>query len=94
MSREMPSGKWGSRPAREPKNRAAALDAFVRAKDKGGTKRLNAEIPAALHSRVKSACALEGRDMTQVVIELLEQRFPAQPQETRLPPSRSPSSGT
>ena len=90
----MPPAKWGSRPARGPKNRAAALDAFVHAKDKGRTKRFNAEIPAALHARVKSACALEGRDMTQVVIELLEQRFPAQPQATSLPPSRSRSSGT
>ena len=87
----MPPPKWGSRPARGPKNSADSLDAFVRAGDEGKTKRLNAEIPAALHARVKSGCALEGRDMTQVVIELLEQRFPAQRQETRLTPSRSPS---
>ena len=86
--------KWGSRPARGPKNRAAALETFVRARDEVKTKRLNCEIPAALHARVKSACALEGRDMTQVVIELLERRFPAQRQETRLPPSQSPPSGT
>ena len=88
----MPPAKWGSRPARGPKKTADALDAFVRAKDEGKTKRLNAEIPAALHARVKSGCALEGRDMTQVVIELLEQRFPAQRQEARLTRSRSPSS--
>ncbi|MCY4583877.1 MAG: plasmid partition protein ParG [Chloroflexi bacterium] len=50
----------------------------MRARDEGKTKRLNAEIPAALHARVKSRCALEGRDMTQVVIELLEKRFPAE----------------
>ena len=90
----MPPAKWGSRPARGAKKNADALDAFVRAKEEGKTKRLNAEIPAALHARVKSGCALEGRDMTQVLIELLEQRFPAQQQEIRLPPSRSPSSGT
>ncbi len=90
----MPPPKWGSRPARGPKNDPGAVDAFVRAKHGGRTKRLNAEIPAALHARVKSACALERRDMTQVVIELLEERFPVQPQETRLPPSRSRSSGT
>ena len=90
----MPPPKWGSRPSRDSKNRSAALDAFVRARDQGKTKRLNAEIPAALHARVKSACALEGRDMTQVVIELLEQRFPAQQHESRLSSSRSPSSGT
>ena len=66
----------------------------MRERDEGKTKRLNAEIPTALHARVKSGCALEGRDMTQVVIELLEQRFPPQRQETRLPPSQYPSSGT
>ena len=90
----MPAAKWGSRPRRGLEKNAHALDAFVHATAKGRTKRFNAEIPAKLHARVKSACALEGRDMTQVVIELLEQRFPAQQQETRLPPSRSPSSGT
>lgn len=73
----MPPPKWGSRPARCPNKNADALDAFVRAGDEAKTKRLNAEIPAALHARVKSGCAPEGRDMTQVVIELLEQRFPA-----------------
>ena len=88
----MPPPDWGSRPARAPRKNANSLDAFVRARDEGKTKRLNAEIPAALHARVKSGCALEGRDMTQVVIELLEQRFPAQRQEAGLTPSRSPSS--
>ena len=73
----MPPSEWGSRPARGPRKKADALDAFVRERDEGKTKRLNAEIPAALHARVKSSCALEGRDMTQVVIELLEKRFPA-----------------
>ena len=74
----MPPPEWGPRPARGPQKAADALDAFVRARDEGNTKRLNAEIPAALHARVKSRCALEGRDMTQVVIELLEKRFPAE----------------
>ena len=76
----MPPPEWGSRPARGRKDGADALDAFVRARDERKTKRLNAEIPAALHARVKSGCALEGRDITQVVIELLERRFPAQRQ--------------
>ena len=74
----MPAANWGTRPARGSKGKAAALAAFVRDSDKGRTKRLNAEIPAALHARVKSGCALEGRGITQVVIELLEQRFPAE----------------
>lgn len=74
----MPAAKWGTRPSRGSRGKAAALDAFVHDGDKGRTKRLNAEIPAALHARVKSGCALEGRGITQVVIELLEQRFPAE----------------
>ncbi len=40
------------------------------------TKRLNADMPAALHARVKASCAREGRNMTHVLIELLEERFP------------------
>lgn len=70
----MPPIKWGTRPGRKAAGNAGSLDAFVRAKR--DTKRLNADIPAALHARVKAGCALEGRDMTEVLIELLEQRFP------------------
>lgn len=70
---------WGKRPSKKTAQQpnASALDGFVNpAKDKL-TKRLNADIPAALHARVKSGCALEGRDITEVLIELLEKRFPA-----------------
>ena len=73
-SRDMPPTKWGIRPGRTPERKAGSLNAFVRARRE--TKRLNADIPAALHVRVKAGCALEGRDMTEVLIELLEQRFP------------------
>jgi ParG protein len=74
------TGSWGQKPSRkiqtQPTSRAA-LDAFVNSKKaKGATKRLNADIPAALHARVKAGCALEGRDITEVLIELLEARFP------------------
>ena len=74
----MPSAKWGVRPERKTAGHRRAtteLDAFVQAASK--TKRLNANIPAALHARVKAGCALEGRGITDVLIELLEQRFPA-----------------
>ena len=40
-------------------------------------KRLNILVSKDLHTRVKVGCALESRDMREVVIELLEQRFPA-----------------
>ena len=89
----MPAGEWGTRPARSPRGKAVALDAFVRDSYKGKTRRLNAEIPAALHAHVKSGCALEGRDIPQVVIELLEKQFPAQRDQGHSPPSRTSSAG-
>ena len=68
--------KWGQRPTKSKKASPAAakLNSFVN----GGkrTKRLNVEIPAALHTRLKAACALEEREIRDVVMELLEQRFP------------------
>ena len=70
----MPPTNWGTRPGRKPGGADGSLDAFVRVRRE--TKRLNADIPTALHARVKAGCALEGRDMTEVLIELLEQRFP------------------
>jgi hypothetical protein len=42
-----------------------------------GIARLNCIIPADLHRRVKVGCATEGVNMTDVVIEFLEGRFPA-----------------
>jgi hypothetical protein len=41
------------------------------------TTRLNCLIPSALHRRVKAACATEGISMTDIVVEFLEERFPA-----------------
>ena len=76
MSSANPTVKWGTRPRQQkPRTEASqALDAFVRSKRI--TKRLNVDISVDLHTRVKAGCALEGRDMTTVVTELLEQRFP------------------
>ena len=53
----------------------ADLDKFVSG-GKVETARLNVEIPKVLRARVKSRCALEGREIKDVVIELLVQRFP------------------
>ena len=85
----MPVTRWGTPLARSPRGKAAAIDALVRDSDEGKTKRLNAEIPAALHARVKSGCALKGRDMTRAVIELPEQSVQAERHETRSPPSET-----
>lgn len=74
----MPSPvKWGQRPSKRTEAvppSVNALDAFVRPVK---PKRLNLNIPANLHARIKAQCALEGREMTEALIELLEARFPA-----------------
>jgi hypothetical protein len=72
------SSSWGNRPSKKKVAAApavAALDKFVNG-GKEETARLNVEIPKALRARVKARCAMEGREIKDVVIELLEKRFP------------------
>jgi len=45
------------------------------------TERLNMNIPQSLHNRFKAECALSGRNMTEVVLEFLEQKFPPRTHE-------------
>ena len=67
---------WGTKPGAKKKAAAAAhLDSLVLGPKKG-TKRLNAEIPVDLHTRIKTQCAADGKDMTEALIEILEARFP------------------
>ena len=70
----MPVKNWGKRPSKNPA--PGSLDNFVNPVKP--TKRLNAEIPADLHTRVKMECVRQGREMTEVLIEILEQHFPPQ----------------
>jgi hypothetical protein len=75
----MQAVSWGQRPSKkaEPQPQSSdALDSFVNSDKVKQTKRLNLNIPAALHARIKAQCALEGRDMTDVLIGYLEERFP------------------
>ena len=73
---------WGKRPSTKATTAqigapgAAALDNFVNPEKSRATKRLNAEIPATLHARMKAQCALAGKDMTERIIEILEREFP------------------
>jgi hypothetical protein len=53
-----------------------SVDDFVKGESAGRLVRINAQIPADLRKRVKAGCATEGVSMTDVIIELLEQRFP------------------
>ncbi len=67
---------WGTKPGTKKKTASAAsLDSLVTGPKKR-TKRLNAEIPADLHTRIKTQCAADGKDMTEALIEILEARFP------------------
>lgn len=65
---------WGDRPSKKKPAAPADLDRFL-----GGekTKRLNVDIPEALHRRLKAGCAIEGREIKDVMAELIEARFPA-----------------
>jgi len=69
----------GSKPVHGP--RAADADHWVKAAEAAGgqTKRLTIDIPLGLHTRVKSQCALQGLQIAEVVRDLLDRRFPADP---------------
>jgi hypothetical protein len=76
----VPSVNWGQRPSKKTAaQQTDALDSFVNLSKDKATKRLNLNIPARLHARIKAQCAMEGRDMTQALIELLESRFSENP---------------
>ncbi len=60
--------------------RTSNPDAWVTNRDvapREATKRLTIDVPASLHKRVKSQCALENLVMADVMRELLDRRFPA-----------------
>lgn len=69
---------WGKKPAAAQKAMAPAadIDRLVTGQKAVVTRRLNLNIPATLHARIKAQCALEGRDMTEALIEMLEARYP------------------
>jgi hypothetical protein len=79
MPQQTANSSWGSRPSTKKIVAASAgvaiIDKFVNG-GKEETARLNVEIPKALRARVKARCAMEGREIKDVVTELLLQRFP------------------
>ena len=44
-------------------------------------KRFTIDVPASLHQRVKTGCAMQGLKMTEVMRGLLEERFPPKTSE-------------
>ena len=67
---------WGTKPAdKKAVVPAPTLDNLVLGQKTAQTRRLNLNIPASLHTRIKAQCAMEGRDMTEALIEILEARY-------------------
>ena len=62
---------WAKRPAEK-----GAAERFVRGGD-GEVKHLHVLLPGALHRRVKLRAAEIDTDISEIVREMLEQRFPA-----------------
>ena len=62
------------------KSAQASADEWVENRSTGNApepmKRLTIDVPASLHARIKSQCALRGVKMADAVRELLEQHFP------------------
>lgn len=52
-----------------------SLDTWVEQRNVEGTKRLTLDIPASLHTRIKTSCAARGLKITDEVRELLEKHF-------------------
>ena len=50
-------------------------DDWVNRRDPEAMKRLTIDVPASLHARIKSQCALRGVKMADDVRELLEKHF-------------------
>lgn len=65
--------KWGKPASAKVKRQSDfnALDSFVNSKKAKQIKRLNSDIPAALYTQVKADSALEGKDITEVVVEFI-----------------------
>jgi len=67
---------WGKKPAdKKAVVPTPTLDNLVMGQKTVQTRRLNLNIPASLHTRIKAQCAMEGRDMTEALIEILEARY-------------------
>lgn len=53
----------------------AKADEWVNRRDLEAMKRLTIDVPASLHARIKSQCAIRGVKMADEVRELLEKHF-------------------
>ena len=66
---------FGTKPAAAPAQ-APKVDAWVKNRDAQPMKRLTIDVPASLHARIKSQCAMRSIKMADEVRSLLESHFP------------------
>ena len=64
---------FGVKPDAARADEATKADDWVNNRE--ATKRLTIDVPASLHARIKSQCALRGVKMTDELRDLLEQHF-------------------
>lgn len=57
-------------------SQGAALTTNGSEAEKEATARFTIDIPVSLHARIKSQCALNRQKMREVVLEMLEEKFP------------------
>lgn len=71
------SSKTSSIPSKPKRKETppARADDWVENRTTEATKRLTLDIPASLHARIKSTCALRQVKMVDEIRELLEQHF-------------------
>lgn len=66
---------FGVKPGAARADDAAKADDWVNSRDAEAMKRLTIDVPASLHARIKSQCAIRGVKMADEVRELLEKHF-------------------
>ncbi len=64
-------------PATEKATDAWVVERTALATEVEKTKRLTLDIPASLHGRIKSVCALRDKKMVEEITELLMNNYPA-----------------
>ncbi len=65
---------FGLKPSVVPPETPKA-DEWVKNRETESMKRLTIDVPASLHARIKSQCAIRGAKMADEVRELLEKHF-------------------
>ena len=67
----------GAKPTAARAESVPSPDAWVenRKPENEPTKRLTLDVPASLHAKIKSSCAMRGTKMVDEITALLEERF-------------------